>query len=100
MRAVRGPFHRENVMVGDNVRGNGAVKGPAGRSRGGVATGDSLDREERSATPAPKGLGKRVGRCKLVGVLGGGAMGKVFRADDTLLGRSAALKGPPKTYKP
>src|SRR5687768_2531935 len=37
-------------------------------------------------------MGKRVGRFKLVGLLGQGAMGRVFRAEDTLLRRHVALK--------
>ena len=37
-------------------------------------------------------MGKRVGRFKLVGLLGQGAMGRVFRAEDALLHRHVALK--------
>jgi serine/threonine protein kinase len=44
-------------------------------------------------------MGKRVGRFRLVGLLGQGAMGRVFRAEDTLMGRHVALKLLPRTLK-
>lgn len=53
----------------------------------------SLDREE---SVGPAWLGKRVGRFRLVAELGRGAMGRVFRAGDTLLHRQVALKVLPK----
>jgi serine/threonine protein kinase len=43
-------------------------------------------------SPPPKWLGKRVGRFRLIGMIGRGAMGKVFRAEDIQLHRLAALK--------
>jgi len=42
--------------------------------------------------PAPAWLGKRVDRFKLMAVLGQGATGKVFRAEDIQLQRHVALK--------
>lgn len=53
----------------------------------------ALDREE---SIGPAWLGKRVGRFRLVAELGRGAMGRVFRAEDTLLHRQVALKVLPK----
>lgn len=48
---------------------------------------------------APSWAGKRVGRFKLVSELGRGAMGRVFRAEDTLLHRHIALKVLPKVLR-
>src|SRR5688572_33297850 len=48
--------------------------------------------EASSGNSTPSWMGKRVGRFKLVGLLGQGAMGRVFRAEDTLLRRHVALK--------
>jgi tRNA A-37 threonylcarbamoyl transferase component Bud32 len=45
-----------------------------------------------AAPDSPSWLGKRVGRFKLLAVLGQGAMGKVFRAEDLQLQRQVALK--------
>jgi serine/threonine-protein kinase len=52
---------------------------------------------ERPASPP--WLGKRVGHFKLIGLLGQGAMGRVFRVEDTLLRRFVALKVLPKSIK-
>jgi serine/threonine protein kinase len=45
-----------------------------------------------SKQAAPKWLGKRLGRFRLQALIGQGAMGRVFRADDTTLQRRVALK--------
>ena len=79
--------------AGENSGGIGSQSG--GESSGG---GISVDSGTRSI-PAPRWLGKRVGRFKLLALLGQGAMGRVFRAEDTLMGRHVALKLLPKTYK-
>ena len=50
-------------------------------------------------TSPPSWVGKRVGRFRLVSLLGTGAMGRVFRAEDTLLHRQVALKVLPKVLK-
>jgi serine/threonine-protein kinase len=44
-------------------------------------------------------MGKRVGRFRLTGLLGQGAMGRVFRAEDTMLRRQVALKVLPKIIR-
>src|SRR5688572_27144075 len=55
--------------------------------------------ESSSSNSSPSWMGKRVGRFRLVGLLGQGAMGRVFRAEDTMLRRQVALKVLPKTVK-
>ena len=79
--------------AGDNSGSFGSQS--TGASSGG---GISVDSGTRSI-PAPRWLGKRVGRFKLVALLGQGAMGRVFRAQDTLMGRHVALKVLPKSLK-
>ena len=72
--------------------------------------GHSAPHEDRASAPAggqstsqlnppPSWMGKRVGRFRLTGLLGQGAMGRVFRAEDTMLRRQVALKVLPKTIK-
>ena len=66
------------------------------------AVADPLPTEAVSAdgkSSAPPWLGKRVGHFKLIGLLGQGAMGRVFRVEDTLLRRYVALKVLPKSIK-
>jgi serine/threonine protein kinase len=82
--------------AGDNSGGIGSQSG--GASSGGGISVDSGSGGTRSI-PAPRWLGKRVGRFKLLALLGQGAMGRVFRAEDTLMGRHVALKLLPKSYK-
>ena len=45
-----------------------------------------------ATTPVPRWLGKRVGRFRLVSLLGRGSWGRVFEAEDTTLRRRVALK--------
>ncbi|MEL7240481.1 MAG: serine/threonine-protein kinase, partial [Planctomycetota bacterium] len=45
-----------------------------------------------NASKMPKWLGKRVGRFRLVSLLGNGSWGKVFEAEDTNIRRRVALK--------
>ena len=52
-----------------------------------------------TTSTTPSWMGKRVGRFRLTGLLGQGAMGRVFRAEDTMLRRQVALKVLPKTVK-
>jgi len=59
----------------------------------------SVPRETSGPIAAPAWAGKRVGRFRLISELGRGAMGRVFRAEDTLLQRHVALKVLPKVLK-
>jgi serine/threonine protein kinase len=96
--------------VKPNSRIDSGKQGPAvgGRSAGtgpgaGAAAGTHKLRDTfatgNSSSAAPAWMGKRVGRFRLMGLLGQGAMGRVFRAEDTLLRRQVALKVLPKTVK-
>jgi serine/threonine-protein kinase len=69
---------------------NAAPAAPAAASNGQSAS---------QLNPPPSWMGKRVGRFRLTGLLGQGAMGRVFRAEDTMLRRQVALKVLPKTIK-
>ena len=76
--------------------------GNEGHAVGGRAdkgNGANRLRESSSGSTAPSWMGKRVGKFRLVGLLGQGAMGRVFRAEDTMLRRQVALKVLPKTVK-
>ena len=57
-----------------------------------VGSADSALHQSDSKQAAPKWLGKRVGRFRLQSLIGQGAMGRVFRAEDTTLQRRVALK--------
>ena len=63
-------------------------------SANGGSAGDSSESDSttNSKQAAPKWLGKRLGRFRLQALIGQGAMGRVFRADDTTLQRRVALK--------
>jgi hypothetical protein len=64
---------------------------PPGRvPQGSGADDGSSSADSRQA--APKWLGKRIGRFRLQALIGQGAMGRVFRAEDTTLQRRVALK--------
>lgn len=78
----------------------GENSGSIGSQSGGGSSGGGISVESGTRSlPSPRWLGKRVGRFKLLAILGQGAMGRVFRAEDTLMGRHVALKLLPKTYK-
>jgi Tol biopolymer transport system component len=44
------------------------------------------------AAPGPSLVGRRLGSCEIVSLLGAGGMGEVYRARDTALGRDVAIK--------
>ena len=73
-------------------------QGLSGGNGAGGAVRTTQSSTSTGATP-PSWMGKRVGRFRLVGLLGQGAMGRVFRAEDTMLRRQVALKVLPKTVK-
>lgn len=77
---------------------NGSGGSAPAAPRAAAATASNEQSTSR-ITPAPSWLGKRVGRFRLTGLLGQGAMGRVFRAEDTMLRRQVALKVLPKTIK-
>ena len=57
-----------------------------------IGSADSALHQSDSKQAAPKWLGKRVGRFRLQALIGQGAMGRVFRAEDITLQRRVALK--------
>jgi tetratricopeptide (TPR) repeat protein/TolB-like protein/predicted Ser/Thr protein kinase len=61
----------------------------------GVESTRCTERDDRDRRPA---VGQRLAHYDLVGWLGAGGMGEVFRARDTALGRDAALKLIPRRF--
>jgi serine/threonine-protein kinase len=81
---------------GSNSSSLGArASGGANGAKAAASTSSSAT----TTTTTPSWMGKRVGRFRLTGLLGQGAMGRVFRAEDTMLRRQVALKVLPKTVK-
>ena len=77
--------------------GSGSASTSASGSASGSAGSSSTNSKSRSTASdsrrvAPKWLGKKVGRFRLQGLLGQGAVGRVFRAEDAILHRRVALK--------
>jgi serine/threonine-protein kinase len=71
-----------------------SVAGSMAASTGGSVVGSSVGTGIGAAADrkAPSWLNKRVGRFRITAMLGQGAMGKVFRAEDLQLQRQVALK--------
>ena len=78
--------------VGSSSGAGGSSGGSSttGAGGGGVAAKRSVATDSRRV--APKWLGKKIGRFRLQGLLGAGAVGRVFRAEDAILHRRVALK--------
>ncbi len=64
----------------------------SGSSAGSSSTPSARSSSSDSRRVAPKWLGKKIGRFRLQGLLGQGAVGRVFRAEDAILHRRVALK--------
>ena len=90
------PASRGNPVPRANGAGSEAASGHA-PSAGANST--STGQSTSQLNPPPSWMGKRVGRFRLTGLLGQGAMGRVFRAEDTMLRRQVALKVLPKTIR-
>jgi len=88
-------------VIRDNQAAKGKTPHPAnGSAAPAVAIPATASNQSASQlNPPPSWMGKRVGRFRLTGLLGQGAMGRVFRAEDTMLRRQVALKVLPKTIK-
>ena len=103
-----GPFvslylFKEEAVIRDNQvpssKGNSRPHGNGTPSAAPAAPPASAGQSTSQVNPPPSWMGKRVGRFRLTGLLGQGAMGRVFRAEDTMLRRQVALKVLPKTIK-
>ena len=102
-RTPRGPSVSGWPGGGALVEASGSSSQSAGNlantSNRKIDSGSGAVGSGSSAVPAPRWLGKRIGRFRLMAMLGQGAMGRVFRAEDTLMSRHVALKVLPRTIK-
>lgn len=83
----------------DSLKGINAVPPPSRARRGQIRTPSRDDTVVRRRPPTPFGYALTLeagdwvaGRFRILGLLGRGAMGEVYRAEDSLLGENVALK--------
>lgn len=105
-RAPRGPSISGWPGGGGALEASGSGTNSRSASNVGANTaglnGDSGSGAAGSGVPGaatPRWMGKRIGRFRLMALLGQGAMGRVFRAEDTLMSRHVALKVLPRAFK-
>ena len=77
-----------DTAVGSSSTGGSSTSSSSSSSSSPSRSSSTTD----SRRVAPKWLGKKIGRFRLQALLGAGAVGRVFRAEDAILHRRVALK--------
>ena len=99
-RAPRGPSVSGWPGGGASVEASGSgVKSLSANNAARLSADSGSVGSGMPGAAAPRWLGKKVGRFRLLALLGQGAMGRVFRAEDTMMGRHVALKVLPRAVK-